>query len=228
MIRENKFQNTTARAPLCKTITGHNVSADHNKIDNTNKNNNMININKPTKLRPPPRQYDPDAIFGGDSDEDPYDYSDDEDQYCSDEPSLDTGTVYDPGPCSPRPLFQGQPTTEGLRAWNEERGLFFWGRTLISLLNESDITPTYPLFTPSNLATLGTASPDASPSSPMTALLPLSLPSHDWDSFGASSCESAETEAVCCSCEPDIHTAADSSVYLSYDNPSLTHPLIPH
>ena len=48
MIRENNRQNTTARAPLCKTITGHNVSAEHGKIDNINKNNNMMNINEPT------------------------------------------------------------------------------------------------------------------------------------------------------------------------------------
>jgi hypothetical protein len=67
---------------------------------------------------------------------------------------------YDPGPCSPRPLSQGQPTTEGLRAWNEERGLLPWGRTLIMRISE--ITPTYPYFTPLNLTPLGPAPHGAS------------------------------------------------------------------
>ena len=83
----------------------------------------MIIEYKSTKLKPPTRQYDPNAIFGGDSDEDPYDYSDDEDTHYDHDSSFDTGTGYDPGPCSPRPLSQEQPTTEGLRAWNEERGI---------------------------------------------------------------------------------------------------------
>ena len=207
MIRENNHQNTTARAPLCKTITGHNVSAEHSKIDNINKNNNM-NIKEPTRLRPPPREYDPDAIFGGDSDEDPYDYSDDEDLYYD---NNSTSAGYDPGPCAPRPLSQGQPTTEGLRAWNEERGLFLWGRTLITPLTEADITPSYPFFTPSNLGTLGTSSPDTFPSPPLeTAPLPLPLPVYDWDSLAAPSCGTAGTEAACCSCEPSSLLSADS------------------
>ena len=52
--------------------------------------------------------YDPDAVFGGDSDEDLYDHSDDEADPC-----FNPGP---PGPCFPRPLSQDQPTTEGLRA----------------------------------------------------------------------------------------------------------------
>ena len=180
-----------------------------------------------TKRRGPPPSipYDPDAIFGGDSDEDLYDYSDDEEApYFGYDPCFDPGTGYDPGPCSPRPLSQDQPTTEGLRAWNEERGLFFWGRTSITLLSETDITPSYPIFTPSNLATLGLASPDASPSSPLRkTFLPLPLPDYNWDSFGASSSESAETEAACCSCEPSSHSSVDNSVNPPHDN-SLTDP----
>ena len=49
---------------------------------------------------PPTIPYDPDAIFGGDSDEDPYDYSDDED---------DSRFGFDRSvPCFPRPLSQDQ------------------------------------------------------------------------------------------------------------------------
>ena len=175
-----------------------------------------MNIKEPTRLRPPPREYDPDAIFGGDSDEDPYDYSDDEDLYYD---NNSTSAGYDPGPCAPRPLSQGQPTTEGLRAWNEERGLFLWGRTLITPLTEADITPSYPFFTPSNLGTLGTSSPDTFPSLPLeTAPLPLPLPVYDWDSLAAPSCGTAETEAACCSCEPSSLLSADSSEYSHNDS----------
>ena len=97
-------------------------------------------LNYTKRLGPPPLiPYDPDAIFGGDFDEDPYDYSDDEGDLCF---GFDRSV-----PCSPRPPSQDQPTTEGLRAWNEERGLF-WGRTLFTQLSETDITPSYPYFTP--------------------------------------------------------------------------------
>ena len=222
MTRKSKSKNTKARAPQpCKTNTEQNRFVDRqSNIDNTNKNNNMIIEYKPTKLKPPTRQYDPNAIFGGDSDEDPYDYSDDEDIHSDHDSSFDTGTGYDPGPCSPRPLSQEQPTTEGLRAWNEERGLFFWGRTLITPLSESDITPTYPLFTPSNPVMLGITYPGTYTSLPLEKPPPPpSLPHHDWDSSGASVCESAETEAACCSCEPNSNASADSSVNLAHDYP---------
>ena len=123
MIRGNDLQNTMARAPLCKTNTGHNVSAEHSKIDNIYKNNNKVNIYEPTRLKPPPREYDPDAIFGGDSDEDPYDYSDDEDLHCNNNSS---STGHDPGPFLvmqpgprpvPGPLPPSRPTAPTSPAW---------------------------------------------------------------------------------------------------------------
>ena len=71
MTRKSKPKNTKAGASqLRKTIPEQNKSAENNEIRNTD------NLTK--KIRPPPIPYDPNAIFGGDSDEDPYDYSDDE------------------------------------------------------------------------------------------------------------------------------------------------------
>jgi hypothetical protein len=74
MTRKSKPKNTKAGASqLHKTIPGRNKSAENNELRNTtNKTDN------PKKIRPPQIPYDPNAIFGGDSDEDPYDYSDDE------------------------------------------------------------------------------------------------------------------------------------------------------
>ena len=71
----------------------------------------------------------------------------------------------DPGPCSTRPSHQDhqeQPTTEGLRAWMDERGLgvgqvnhYLTTETRITLCSEMefDPTPSYPFFTPLNLMT---------------------------------------------------------------------------
>ena len=156
MTEQSRSKNTTAGvSTFRKTDTGHNVPADHTNVDNRNKNINTTDIKKNIKLRPPPIQYDPDAIFGGDFDEDPYDYSEDEEElHTHHHACLTPGPGYDPGPCAPRPLSQDQPTTAGLRAWNESRGLFFWGRTSLTLLSEVDITPLYPLFTPSSLLTI--------------------------------------------------------------------------
>ena len=100
---------------------------------------------------------DPDTYLGGDSDEEPDDYSDDEDDYYSSCFGYDPS--FDPGPCSPRPLSQGQPTEEGLCAWLEERGLgvgqpnhYLITKAQITLISEIDIdiTPSYPYFTPLN------------------------------------------------------------------------------
>jgi hypothetical protein len=165
-----------------------------------------IPLREPTspsiKLKPLPIQYDPDTIFGGDSDVDLHDYSDDDGEDAD-------SSNYDPGPCSPRPLSQGQPTIDGLRAWQEERGLcvgqanhYMTTRPSITLLSEieMDLTPSYPHFTPFNPAILGLTSPRTPSQPPLTTpALPLPLPDYDWDSFGASSCEPAET--ACCSCE---------------------------
>ena len=99
------------------------------------------------RLGPPPSiPYDPDAIFGGDSDEDPYDYSDDEG---------DLDVDHDPGPYSPRPLSHdnhnscfgndlsgpptsprppsllARPTLEGLLHWQTEQDAL-WPVTLPS------------------------------------------------------------------------------------------------
>ena len=180
-----------------------------------------IHVDRQTRGPPPTIPYDPDVIFGGDSDDDLFDYSDDEG---------DSRFGYDCSvPCSPRPHSQGQPTTEGLRAWQEERGLCFVQanhhltiRPLITLLSEIEIEPSYPYFTPLNLATLGLTYTGASPSSPLNTPslplpLPLPLPDNDWDS-GASSCESAEIEAACCSCETNSNPSVESPVILS-----LTH-----
>ena len=169
----------------------------------------------PTKRRasPPPIPYDPDTIFGGDSDVDPYDYDDE------DEDDSDSCFGYDRSiPCPPRPLSQGQPTAEGLRAWLEERGLwaeqtnhYLTTKAQITLISEVDvdITPSYPYFTPFNLAALGPASPGASPPSPLNTLaLPLPLPDDGWDSSGVSSCEATGTEVAECSCE----TSSDITV----------------
>ena len=176
-----------------------------------------------SKRRPPQIDFDPDAIFGGDSDVDFYDYSDDDD----DEKSSD----YDPGPCSPRPLSQGQPTIEGLRAWQEERGLcigqanhYMTTRPSITLLSEIEIhlNPSYPHFTPFNPATLGLASLGTSPPSPLITLtLPPPLPDYEWDSVGASSCESAEM--ACCSCEASCDPSVEKPDNPPYD---LHYPLL--
>ena len=158
-------------------------------------------------MPPPTIPYDPDAIFGGDPDEDLYDYSDDDDDLCF---GFDRSL-----PCSPRPLSQDQPTIEGLRAWNEERGLSLWGTT-ITLLSELDITPSYPLFTPHNLVTLGGSSLFVPPE---RTDLPSQLPVYDWDSSGPSSCDYAEVEAACCSCEPCSNPSMEDSVIPLYDPP---------
>ena len=74
MTRKSRPKNTKAGASqLHKTIPGLNKSAEINEIRNTIRNTDNL-----TKIRPPLIPYDPNAIFGGDSDEDPYDYSDDE------------------------------------------------------------------------------------------------------------------------------------------------------
>ena len=175
-------------------------------------------LNYTKRLGPPPLiPYDPDAIFGGDSDEDPYDYSDDEGDLCF---GFDRSV-----PCSPTPPSQDQPTTEGLRAWNEERG-FFWGRTLFTQLSETDITPSYPYFTPSNPTSLGLAPHGASPSSPPeTPEPPLPLSDHEWDYSGTSACETAYTEASCCSCElgePTVENTAYPPSETPYESPNLS------
>ena len=202
MTEQSRSQNTTAgESTFRKTNTGHNVPADHTNVDNRNKNINTTDIKKNIKIRPPPIQYDPDAIFGGDSDEDPYDYSEDEEELHTNYHACFTpGPGYDPGPCAPRPLSQDQPTTEGLRAWNESRGLFFWGKTSLTLLDEVDITPLYPLFTPARPLTIDRHMTETPPAGPLIQALP--QPPNDWSTIGTSSCE-AETEAACCSCEPD-------------------------
>ena len=142
----------------------------------------------------------------------------------------------DPGPCSTRPPSQDQPSTEGLRAWLDERGLgvgqvnhYLTIKTPITLRSEIeiDLTPSYPLFTPFNLATLGLEPPGAPPLSPLkTPVLSPPLPDYDWNSFGASSCETAETEAACCSCEPSnnpsMENAIDSLSDLPYGSPNLS------
>jgi hypothetical protein len=160
--------------------------------------------------------YDPDAIFGGDSDDDLYDYSDDEGSPCLD---------YDPGPCSPRPLSQGQPTMEGLRAWNEERGLKFWGRILLTPLSETMITPSYPHFTSLSLTYLNLVPCDASPSSRPTAqenstyeegahtpLTTLDLPhEYQWDYASPTSCESSWDSSGACSCTAEATCCDDTA-----------------
>ena len=74
MTRKSRPKNTKAGASqLHKTIHGQNKSAEINEIRNI-----IRNTDNPTKIRPPIIPYDPNAIFGGGSDEDPYDYSDDE------------------------------------------------------------------------------------------------------------------------------------------------------
>ena len=172
----------------------------------------------PTKKREPLplTQYDPDAIFGGDSDDDLYDYSDDEGSPCLD---------YDPGPCSPRPLSQGQPTMEGLRAWNEERGLKFWGRILLTPLSETMITPSYPHFTPLSLTSLNLVPCDASPSPRPTAqdnstyeegahtpLTTFDLPhEYQWDYASPTSCESSWDSSGACSCTAEATCCDDTA-----------------
>ena len=121
---------------------------------------------------------------------------------------------------APQGHSQGQPTIEGLRAWQEERGLcigqanhYMTTRPSITLLSEIeiDLTPSYPHFTPFNPATLGLASFGTSPQPPLlTPALPLPPPDYVWDSFSASSCETAE---ACCSCE----ASGDSAVENPYD-----------
>ena len=75
MTRKSRPKNTKAGAyQLHKTIPGQNKSAEINEIRNTIRKTDNLTRN----TRPPPTPYDPNAILGGDSDEDPYDYSDDE------------------------------------------------------------------------------------------------------------------------------------------------------
>ena len=75
MTRKSRPKNTKAGASqLHKTIPGQNKSAEINEIRNTIRNTGDLT----KKIRPPQSPYDPNAIFGGDSDEDPNDYSDDE------------------------------------------------------------------------------------------------------------------------------------------------------
>ena len=132
----------------------------------------------PTKLKPPPREYDPDEIFGGDSDEELYDYSDDDEDYSDDEDDhYDSCFGHDRSvPCAPRPLSQSQPTEEGLRAWQEERGLclgqvnhYLTTKAQITLMSDIDfdITPSYPYFTPFKLVTLDLAPSGAPPPTPL-------------------------------------------------------------
>ena len=87
MTRRTRPKNTKAGASqLHKTIPGPNKSTEINEIRNTSRNTNNL-----TKIRPPPIPYDPNAIFGGDSDEDPYDYSDIENVDNTRPPPLEEG-----------------------------------------------------------------------------------------------------------------------------------------
>ena len=140
---------------------------------------------------------DPDTYLGGDSDEELDDYSDDEDDNYSS--CFGYNPSFDPGPCSPRPLSQGQPTEEGLCAWLEERGLgvgqpnhYLITEAQITLISEIDIdiTPSYPYFTALNLATLGPAPPGAPLPLPLNTTAPhRPLIDYDWDCLGASTCD---------------------------------------
>ena len=156
---------------------------------------------RPTVKYAPAAQDNWNTIYEYDSDEDLSIY--DVDPPNRFDPFHEGGTClgYDPGPCSPRPLSQGQPTTEGLYLAIQQADCYM--RSMGHKSSSPSFLPGHELDVPT------LARPPPMTSDPRYEYL--------WDYASATTCESSWDSSGALSCTAEATCCADSESHPSSD-----------